>query len=183
MSHRGWVVSALTAAAIVVPQQLARESREPSESSRSAWWDSMFAEEGDPLFSRDPAPFSESLASAPTLAGSPDVPSGLAARPAMPQLSLGEIFRFDITPESVLQHWPQVWTRFGEDALSGLRVTLMSGTRPTDLTGSLTYYFDQKHVLQRITFSGSCGDPSDLILNLQQSFPLQPVPASAGTNT
>ena len=179
VSNRGWVVSALTAAAIVVPQQLAHESRDATESSQPAWWDSVWDMEDARAPTADPLPSARHY----ELSGNSParvMPSGLAPRPMMPQRSLVEIFRFDITAESVMQNWSQVWTRFGDDGLSGLRVTLMSGTRPTDLAGSLTYYFDRKHVLQRIAFSGSCGDPSELIVHLQQSYQLQPVPALGG---
>jgi hypothetical protein len=40
---------------------------------------------------------------------------------------------------------------------------LVSGTREDDLAGALTYYFDARQRVQRITFLGSTGDADKLI--------------------
>jgi hypothetical protein len=56
----------------------------------------------------------------------------------------------------------------------------VSGTRITDLAGSLTYYFDRQHVVQRIDVDGTCGDPSELIAIATQYYGLQPMPAVGG---
>jgi hypothetical protein len=47
--------------------------------------------------------------------------------------------------------------------LQGYRVALVTGTRVTDLAGSLTYYFNARQQLQRITFRGTTGDTSALL--------------------
>jgi hypothetical protein len=51
----------------------------------------------------------------------------------------------------------------GEDQLTGMRVALVSGPRPADIQGSLTYYFDSARQLQRITFRGWTGEPAELV--------------------
>lgn len=74
-----------------------------------------------------------------------------------------EVFRFDITPDWVLQRWPRVSTRSSDQNWQGYRVPLFTGTTEQSIAGSLTYYFDAKQQLQRITFVGSTGDPRTLI--------------------
>jgi hypothetical protein len=44
-----------------------------------------------------------------------------------------------------------------------MRVALVSGTRPDDIAGSLTYYFNEHHQLERITFTGLTGDARRLL--------------------
>src|SRR5262249_9806845 len=39
----------------------------------------------------------------------------------------------------------------------------VTGTQPTDVAGSLTYFFDEHHQLQRITFTGLTADPRRLL--------------------
>ena len=80
-----------------------------------------------------------------------------------PVATPAEVFRFDITPDWVLQHWPRVSTRSSDQNWQGYRVPLFTGTNEHSIAGSLTYYFDAKQQLQRITFVGSTGDPRVLI--------------------
>ncbi len=65
--------------------------------------------------------------------------------------SLAEVLRFDIPPAWVMQHFPTVNTGVGDLQLDGLRVPLITGTRPDDLVGTLTYYFDRFQRVQRIS--------------------------------
>ena len=71
---------------------------------------------------------------------------------------LWEVLRFDLTPHSLAQRWPRVGTSLADLSAQGFRVPLVTGTRPDDLAGSLTYYFNHQHLLQRIAFSGTTGD-------------------------
>jgi hypothetical protein len=80
-----------------------------------------------------------------------------------PAAAIEEIFRFDLTPQWVTSRWPRVSTVAGEPKQLGMRVPLVSGTLPQDIAGSLTYYFDEHHQLQRITFTGLTGDPRRLL--------------------
>ena len=74
-----------------------------------------------------------------------------------------EYLRFDIDQEWINTRWNQVSRVPGEDNLNGLRVPLVSGPRPQDVHGSLTYYFDARQQLQRITLRGWTGDGRALI--------------------
>jgi hypothetical protein len=99
--------------------------------------------------------------------------------PKLPTVSIEEAIRLDISPVWVTSHWSRVSTVLGNTDEMGLRVVLVTGTQPTDVAGSLTYYFDQRHQLQRITFTGLTGDESRIITHLMKSFNLRPQPTIA----
>ena len=86
-----------------------------------------------------------------------------APRDRMPLPSLAEVLRFDVTVEWVLQRWPRVTTGLPQLQLQGYRVPLVSGTQISDVAGSLTYYFNARQQVQRITLRGTTGDPSALV--------------------
>jgi len=94
------------------------------------------------------------------------LPPGTAPRlgsEVAPTLTLGEVLRFDVTPDWVMQHWPRVSTGLGRLELDGYRVPLVTGAKPSDLAGALTYYFDPRQQVQQITFRGTTGDISNLV--------------------
>ena len=66
--------------------------------------------------------------------------------------------------------WPRVTTSLGHLSAQGYRVSLVTGTDRTDLAGSLTYFFDPKQHVDRITFQGKTGDPTRLIQHLKRQF-------------
>ena len=99
--------------------------------------------------------------------------SNLGATPC----DIPEAFRFDVSPQWITSRWPRVTTVLAETDLQGLRVPLITGSRPDDLAGSLTYYFDKKHQVQRIAFQGNTGDERRLVAFLTQYYSLKPVPA------
>ncbi|HEY2882112.1 MAG TPA: DUF6690 family protein, partial [Pirellulales bacterium] len=71
-------------------------------------------------------------------------PRVLGAQPPSdepPLVEMAEVFRFDVTPNWVLARWPRVSAGISDDTLHGLRVAWISGMRPDDVAGSLTYYF------------------------------------------
>jgi len=88
-------------------------------------------------------------------------------RPASPHdeklIPFEHALQWQVTPTWVLTTWPRVTTHLSELDMQGYRVTLVSGTTPTDVAGALTYYFDAKQVLQRITFNGTTGDARRLV--------------------
>jgi hypothetical protein len=90
---------------------------------------------------------------------------------------VAEVLRFDIAPAWVTARWPRVTTTISENGLEGLRVPLVTGTRPSDLAGSLTFYFDPYQRVQRLTFEGHTGDASQLVEVITQHYQLQPEPA------
>ena len=87
-----------------------------------------------------------------------------------------EIFRFDVSPTWAKQRWERLTTIPVENGLHGLRTALVTGTNSWDLNGSLTYFFDQNHRPQRITFRGWVGDPSRLVNLATQHFGLKSRP-------
>ncbi len=94
----------------------------------------------------------------------------------LPVTDFNEVFRFDISRQWVQQRWKRVSTVPATSGLSGMRVALVTGTHSWDLHGSLTYYFDERQQLQRITFRGWAGDPQKLLslLTTKFSFAQQP---------
>lgn len=97
-----------------------------------------------------------------------------------PIVSLAEILRFDITPEWVMGRFPRVSTLLSEMNLDGLRVPLITGSSPSDLAGTLTYYFDRYKRLQRVSIHASVGEPTRFMTELQQAYRLSPEPALGG---
>ena len=93
---------------------------------------------------------------------------GAATRVDIQQLP--QALRFDITVGWILGHWSRVSTALAELDLQGYRVAPITGTAEGDLAGSLTYYFDQQQLLERISFSGSTGDPRPLTRLLAAQF-------------
>ena len=79
-------------------------------------------------------------------------------------------FRFDITPEWVEQNWDFVTACVGPMNLQGYRVSLVTGSSPDDLTGVLTFYFDNHKQLQQIQFQGTTGHLGRLTAMLRQQF-------------
>lgn len=77
--------------------------------------------------------------------------------------SPAQALNFEITPDWVMRTWPRVSTRLADLELQGYRVPLVTGTGTDAIAGSLTYYFNPKQQLQRITFVGSTGDPRQLV--------------------
>lgn len=108
-----------------------------------------------------PADAALSAANAPESAGSP-----------APTVAMEEVFRFDHTTGWVLAHWPRVSAGLAELDMQGYRVPLVTGGQPDDLAGSLTYYFNKRQRVQRITFFGSTGDARRLVslLALRHGF-------------
>jgi hypothetical protein len=94
-----------------------------------------------------------------------------------PTCDIPDAFRFDVSPEWITARWPRVTTVLAETDLQGLRVPLVTGNRPDDLAGSLTYYFDKKHVVQRIAFQGNTGDERRLVAFLTQYYQMKSVPS------
>ncbi|MDG2013774.1 MAG: hypothetical protein P8J33_09730 [Pirellulaceae bacterium] len=83
-------------------------------------------------------------------------------------LSMDEFLRFDVSPDWIKNRWPRVSTFPTENNLTGMRVPLVSGPRPQDIHGSLTYFIDSNQQVQRIGFRGRTGDASDLVNFAQQ---------------
>ncbi len=90
----------------------------------------------------------------------------------LPTSNLGDIIRFDIGPNWVRSRWQRISTSPEEYGLHGLRIPLVTGVNPSDLHGSLTYYFDERQIAQRIAFRGWTGDPSRLVNLMVENYGL-----------
>jgi len=93
-----------------------------------------------------------------------------------PVTHLSQIFRFDVRPKWVTDRWPRVTTTLAESGLEGLRVPVVTGTRIDDLAGSLTYYFDRNHRVQRLSFEGYTGDDRRLVELVTRYYGLRAEP-------
>lgn len=123
--------------------------------------------------SAKPAHTSALSAIMPRASGSdaPPLPGGgelLAQAPTKDDLA--DVFRWEITTSWVLGHWPRVSAGLSEVDLQGYRVPLVTGTATDDLAGSLTYYFNKRQRVQRITFFGTTGDSRRLVALLATRF-------------
>ena len=97
---------------------------------------------------------------------------------------LREVLRFDITPDWVINRFSRVSTILADLNLEGLRVPIVTGTRADDMAGTLTYYFDRRGALQRLTIHGFTGHPAKLVGTMTQFYGLQGEPAlEAGVYT
>lgn len=203
MNQRNILLVATVAAAVGIPYHLSKDN-DPSRKPAANWWESMWtvAEDGTASFPSTNLPATRlgvwSPDGGPLAAGHLPDPAGPPGGPTTPFAvppptspsrdaregpavqSLTELLRFDVTPAWVMTQWPRVWTRFGQGDLAGWRVTLVSGVRLTDLAGSLTYYFDRQHQLQRIAFDGKTGDASELVSILSQYFGMRAEPYVGG---
>ena len=92
----------------------------------------------------------------------------------LPAFSLHEVFNLNVTKEWVYQRWARKSTALSELGLFGIRVPLVTGTQLHDLAGSLTYFFDHAGRVQRISFHGTTGDTTQLVMLVTQQFGLQP---------
>ena len=95
-----------------------------------------------------------------------------------PLPTIEQAFRFDLSPQWVLRHWPGVSTISNNPDELGMRVAWVSGTRPDDVAGSLTYHFDPHHRLQRITFTGLAADPRRLLMTVVTPYHLKSQPTT-----
>lgn len=94
---------------------------------------------------------------------------------------LYEVIRFDISPRWISERWSRVSTVTADLDLEGVRVPLVTGPRADDLAGSLTYYFDKRHTVQRVTFHGTTGDERRLVTTLCSVYGFREQPSVGGS--
>ncbi|HBO43383.1 MAG TPA: hypothetical protein DD670_05525 [Planctomycetaceae bacterium] len=85
----------------------------------------------------------------------------------------GEVFRFDATVPWIMSRWSRVSTGMAQLQLHGYRVPLVTGTRPDDLAGALTYYYGPDQRVRKITFNGTTGDAGRLVHFLASRYGFQ----------
>ncbi|MBL8870127.1 MAG: hypothetical protein JNK90_10070 [Planctomycetaceae bacterium] len=132
--------------------------------SQAAWGTGANAPMQNAASSQQPAP---NGSASNGLQGMPMVQSAMP--PAAP-VDFREYFRFDATPDWVVQRYPRVSTISASKELDGYRAPLVTGTSLTDLTGTITYYFDRFQKVQRIQFQGLTGDPQPLVYLMTQYY-------------
>lgn len=88
-----------------------------------------------------------------------------------------DVLRFDISPDWVHQNFARVTTVLSELRLEGLRVPIVTGTKPGDIAGTVTYYFRHDHRLQRVCLHGFTGDPSRLVETMTTHYRMQHRPS------
>ncbi len=93
-----------------------------------------------------------------------------------PVTDLREVMRFDITPEWVMNRFSRVSTVLAELQLKALRFPIVPGTRVDDLAGTLTYYFDGRDRLQRVSIQAFTGDPDRLVGSMTEHYGMQQEP-------
>lgn len=130
----------------------------------------------------DPAsPGTPSIDRFSTSGGSGDWGNSLVGGPVG---DLREVLRFDISPDWVTQRFTRVSTVLADTALEGLRVPLVTGIGPSDLAGSITYYFDNFGTLQRVMLHGFTGDVSQVVRSMTEHYGLEAEPTlDAGVYT
>jgi hypothetical protein len=104
----------------------------------------------------------------------PSNPPGTGSTQSAPT-SIEEILSFDINPGYVVSHWPRITTMPPQYQLQGYRTSVVTGTRETDIAGTITYYFDTRQQLERIIFYGTTGDPRALLTLLSSKFGMERV--------
>lgn len=166
MFQRRVLFAGVLAAAIGVPYLLL--DKNISQTARGQWtrWTGSSA-----------APQHEAAASAAHGAAANSAAVHPAALTAAP-VAIEEAFRFDVQPAWVLSRFPHVSTVAGSPEQLGMRVALVSGTRPDDVAGSLTYYFDPHHQLQRLTFMGQTADARRLLSAIVSQNGLRSLPTT-----
>lgn len=88
-------------------------------------------------------------------------------------MSLQEVFNMNVSKEWVYQHWARKSTALSELGLFGIRVPLVTGTQLHDLAGSLTYFFGNDGKVKRISFRGTTGDTTQLVMLATRQYGLQ----------
>jgi uncharacterized protein DUF6690 len=159
----GWLL-ALLAGTFVVPYTLCDKQFRATVARLLAGSESASA--ANPASTPSPAPGNTAVVS----------PAPMPLSPQAPPCDLASALRFDVTPQWVTGTWPKVTTAVADTRYSGLRVPLVTGVMPDDLVGTLTYYFDNKQRLERITFAGSTADPRRLVSLVTGQYRLAPQP-------
>lgn len=103
----------------------------------------------------------------------PAAPEANARLAGPPVRDFREIFRFDVTPQWIMQRWSRVLTQTSEADVRGYRVPLVTGHTAHDLAGSLTYYFGPEQQVEKIVFRGTTGDPRPLTALVARQYGME----------
>ena len=87
--------------------------------------------------------------------------------------SIEEAFSFShVSPEWILRYFPRVKNVSIHPQMVSYRVPLVTGTELIDVAGSMTYEFDNRQTLRRMTFVGSTGDAKEIVAMAQHKYGL-----------
>jgi hypothetical protein len=106
--------------------------------------------------------------------------SAARAHAETPIVPLDEALRLDAQPQSILARWPHVSTVVAESHLAGYRVPLVTGFAEHDVVGSLTWYFNGRSQLQRLSLTGQTRQEQTLVAIAVERFGLMPEPSLDG---
>lgn len=142
--------------------------------SAPKWWSRVTAAISGGSSNTAGPPTAPDNATAPTASGTPQALPAPQETPSSPDriplAELAEVLRFDVSPRWVMDRWPRVSAGLSQLQLQGYRVPLVTGTAEDDIAGSLTYYFNPRQQVQRITLQGSTGDGRKLVQLLVSRF-------------
>ncbi len=99
--------------------------------------------------------------------------AGFGPRARQQTIPLQQALNFNVSKGWVYQRWDRKTTALSELDLYGVRVPLVTGTSLADVAGSLTYYFDEQGLVQRIALVGRTGNTTQLEQLATQQFGLQ----------
>ena len=193
MAGRPLMLATLLGASIGVPYVVSRSSQGPNPANvppaaEKTAWPTLGTGAGGttlppPLASPSaapsypaPPPSYPTTATPAPLTGFENLPSNGVVR----YHRIQEVFRFDVSKEWIYQNWDRKSTGLGDPEFFGIRVALVTGTRRTDLAGSLTYLFDGNGQVQHISFRGRTADTTPLVQFLTQTYKFQRMEAPAG---
>lgn len=132
--------------------------------SAPQWWPKIAASFSANASAQDSSPMADFVPSTYADRASPSAPGGIpGSLEGTPVDDLSEVLRFDLTPGWIVNRWPRVSAGLAHLELQGYRVPLVTGTAEDDLAGALTYYFNPRQQVQRITFYGTTGDTRRLV--------------------
>ena len=139
-----------------------RNSNKRGAAQTAGWFPFGAVNQSDPSYPNQPGPTADSLDAnqRPIIWTGPTEPP---KRFFQPINDLSSVLRFDVYPNWVKANWERVAVVPGDFGMEGLRVPLVTGNGSADLSGSMTYYFDERHQVQRICFQGWTGDASPLV--------------------
>lgn len=86
---------------------------------------------------------------------------------------LSALLRWDITREWVYRNWDRKSTGLAELGLFGVRAPIVTGTRMTDIAGTISYYFDNNGLLQKIRLHGTTADTTELVQIAASGYGMQ----------
>lgn len=89
-------------------------------------------------------------------------------------ITLEQALDWNITKNWVYRHWARKSTGLADPTLFGVRVPLVTGSGMTDVAGSMTYYFDNAGILQRMRLRGRTADTSRLVQFATTRLGMQP---------